>query len=315
MADSTIREFLVGLGFKIDEAGERRFISAIEGATLRANLLADAIENMAKIVVEKVGAVAANFEQLYYQSARVGASAQSIKAFEYAVSQLGGTMEGANSTLESFGRFLRNTPGALSWVSGQLHVQTKDIRGVARDNADILIDIGQRLSHMPPYMAERYRQMLGVDEKTLFAIEQGGEAKKRYTESLKSQGDAGITGDSMKQATEFEKAWREVWNRIGTIGEGGESKLTSALTQPMKDFNKWLEDHQPELDSSIDRVSKSLGNMATQWTLDLSAIILGDDQIKGIDDLSKAISNCLDALKLLSANSKILMRRLRAGGL
>ena len=222
MADSTIREFLVGLGFKIDDSSERRFISSMEGAVLRANLLADAIENMAKIVVEKVGQVASQFEQLYYQSSRVGASAQAIRAFEYAVSQLGGTAEGANSSLESFGRFLRNTPGALSWVAGQLHVQTKDIRGAARENTEILLDIGERLSHMPPYLADRYRQMLGIDEKTLFAIEHAPEAIRRYQESLKSQSGAGITGEAMRQATQFEQAWREVWQRIGNMAEGGE---------------------------------------------------------------------------------------------
>ena len=262
---------------------------------LRANLLADAIENMAKIVVEKVGQVASQFEQLYYQSSRVGASAQAIRAFEYAVSQLGGTAEGANSSLESFGRFLRNTPGALSWVAGQLHVQTKDIRGAARENTEILLDIGERLSHMPPYLADRYRQMLGIDEKTLFAIEHAPEAIRRYQESLKSQSGAGITGEAMRQATQFEQAWREVWQRIGNMAEGGELKLLTALTEPMEKFGQWLDKNSPQINSAIDKMASSVSSLTTAWVEDLNKV-QWTDVANSIEGAAKSIANLTDAI-------------------
>jgi hypothetical protein len=87
------REFLVGLGFKVDERQQRNFTAALEGATLRAKLLGDAIEKMAGVVVEKVGEVSSQFEQLYYQSQRVLSSVPAIRAFEFAFSQLGGTIQ------------------------------------------------------------------------------------------------------------------------------------------------------------------------------------------------------------------------------
>jgi hypothetical protein len=131
MADS-IREFLVGLGFKVDESQQRNFVSAIEGATLRANLLATAIEDMARTVVDKVGQVATQFEQLFYQSSRVGASASSIRAFEYAVSQLGGTVESANSSLEGFAKFIRETPGGAAAVAKLLNIPLQDTKDTAK---------------------------------------------------------------------------------------------------------------------------------------------------------------------------------------
>jgi hypothetical protein len=88
MATETIREFLAGIGFLVDDASERRFVAALEGATLRAKLLGDAIEASARSVIDSVGKIAEQFEQLFYQSQRFGGSAASIKAFEYAVSQL-----------------------------------------------------------------------------------------------------------------------------------------------------------------------------------------------------------------------------------
>jgi hypothetical protein len=81
MAVEAIREFLVSLGFKVDDSTERRFIGALEGATLRAKLLGDAIESMARTVVDKVGQVAEQFEQLYYQSQRVLSSVPGDQGF------------------------------------------------------------------------------------------------------------------------------------------------------------------------------------------------------------------------------------------
>ena len=295
----TIREFIVGLGWNIDAASERRFVSAVEGATLRAKLLGDAIELMAATVVDKVGQVATQFEQLFYQSQRVGASANSIRAFQYAIGQLGGTVEGANSALEGFGEFLRNTPHAAEAIARQLKIPLAD----TKDTAEFLIDIGERLSHMPTYLANQYRDAYHLgDQQTMFALERSAELRRRYEESLKSQGEAGITGQAMKNATQFEQAWREVWQRIGNMAEGGESKLFTGLTEPMKKFNKWLDDHQPQLDGVIGKISGSLDHLAEQWTVDAAKLVFGEDQTKGINDAADAIAHFVDKLDPLIAD-------------
>src|SRR6185437_9393185 len=231
MAKQTIAEFVAGMGFEINEADQRRFYTAIEGATLRARLLGDAIEATARTVVDGVSSIATQFEQLFYQSQRVGASAQSIRAFEYAVSQLGGTVEGARSSLEGFGEFLRNTPHAREAIARNLHIPLKD----TADTGKFLLEIGERLSHMPKYLANAYREAYHLgDQTTLFATERSADAQKFYNQSLGSQAGAGITGEAMKNAAKFEQAWREVWQRIGNMAEGGESKLFTALTSPME---------------------------------------------------------------------------------
>jgi hypothetical protein len=311
VAVETIREFLVSLGFRIDDSTERRFISALESATLGAKLLGDAIEGMARTVVDNVGQVAEQFEALFYQSQRVGASAQSIRAFQYAVSQLGGTVEGANASLEGFGEFLRNTPHAREMIARNLNIPLKD----TADSAKFPLDIGERLSHMPAYQANVFREAYHIgDQETLFAIERAEQARQRYEESLKSQGEAGIGGDAMKRATQFEQAWREVWQRIGTMAEGGESKLLTGLTKPMQDFNKWLDQHQPELDQSIGKIATSLDHLAEQWTVDLAKIALGDDQTKGINDAADAITHFVDSLSRSFASSAISTPSRRIGG-
>lgn len=277
-----LRDFVVGLGFELDESAQRRFTTALEGATLRAKLLGDALEAMARSIASNVADVAANFEQLFYSSQRVGSSVESIRAFQYAVGQLGGTAEGANSSLEAFGRNLRINPGMELFIQKAFGVQTR-VGGVARDNAQVLLDIGDKLAHMPKYLAERYREMLGIDEPTLLALERGAQVRERYNESLKSQGSAGINGGAAGRAAQFEQAWRDVWMRIGNLAEGGESKLFDALTRPMQDFARYLEQHEPEIDASLGTIATAFSTVATSWENGIEKI----DWSKTDDELVK----------------------------
>jgi hypothetical protein len=291
----TIREFLVGLGFSVNESQQRNFVGALEGATLRAKLLGDAIEAMARTVVNKVGEVATQFEALFYQSSRVGASAQSIRAFEFAISNLGGTIEGAKSSLEDFSKFLRETPGSTAAIANLLKIPLED----AKDSAKFLLEANERLSHLSPALQAKYRETFHLGDYNTSIAAQNAKAEQYYNEQLKRDSAAGIDQGAMKRASEFERAWRGVWARIGTMADGGESKLFTGLTKPMKDFNDWLDQHQAQLNNSIGKISKSLGDLAEQWTIDLGKIILGDDQVKGLDDTTDAITNFLDSLKPL----------------
>jgi hypothetical protein len=124
----TIREFLVGIGFKVDQSSERQFTSAMEGAVLKANLLATAIEAMAKTVASKVGEVAEHFEQLYYQSQLALSSVPGIMAFQFAFKQLGSSVGDADTALNNFGYKLRTQPGFEGWVS-RMGVATRDTNG------------------------------------------------------------------------------------------------------------------------------------------------------------------------------------------
>ena len=124
----TIREFLVALGFEVREDTLNRFERAIEGATLRAKLLGDAIEGMASSAAESVVKTADNFERLYWQAKRLNTSVADINAFAYAVGQMGGNVEQAKSSLEGFGQYLKYNAGTRNLVSQRLGHRMKGSR-------------------------------------------------------------------------------------------------------------------------------------------------------------------------------------------
>ena len=112
MNAETIKDFLVSLGFDIDEAGASKFDSVLAGTTANAIKMGLAVEGAALTVVAFTAKIASGLDNLYWASQRTGATVQGIQSIGYAVSQVGGSVDAARTSLESLSRFVRNNHGA-----------------------------------------------------------------------------------------------------------------------------------------------------------------------------------------------------------
>jgi tail lysozyme len=296
----TIREFLVGLGFSVNESQQRNFVGALESATLKANLLATAIEDMARTVVGKVSAVAETFEQLYYQSQRIGTSATSIRAFEYAVSQLGGSVDSASASLKSFGDFISSRPAVTESLARTLGIPLKD----TADKVQFFLEVTEKLTQRPAWNAKQFVEAyhLGDPSSTFSDILDRNVAHERalkelnfYNEQKKRDAAAGITDDTTKAAAEFEQAWRGVWARIGTMAEGGDSKLMAALTNPMQKFGEWLDNNSDKINDAIGKMATAVGALTTAWVDDLNKV-KWPEVATDIDNAAKSIAHFVGEL-------------------
>ena len=297
----TIREFLVGLGFRTDQIGLNRFTQAIEGATLRAKLLGDAIEAMASRIVSAVVKTAEGFETLYYQSQRVGASAASIKALEYAVSQLGGSVGGADRALEGFSQKMRMNPkGFEEYLRKAWGVQTRDDKGNLKDSGELLIGAAQAVGKKFPgnhgAAVGVASDFLGIpDLETLLSLQQPG-LEGRYKQGLGINKSAGIDEKSVSAATKFEQAIRETTERIGKYLEGAEARLFDALKGPLENLNKWLDANQGNINKALDTIADAIARVLTEWTEDAKKI----DWPNAADDLvtfSRSVADFIVSLK------------------
>ncbi|WP_051445731.1 hypothetical protein [Pseudomonas nitroreducens] len=105
MAESSvIKEFLVGLGFKVDEKGLKTFTGTIDGATTAVTRLVTTLAGASLTVAAGVATFANNLENLYFASQRVGASAASMKAADYAARDLGASANEVRGSLEGMAR-------------------------------------------------------------------------------------------------------------------------------------------------------------------------------------------------------------------
>ncbi|MEG1111613.1 MAG: lytic transglycosylase domain-containing protein, partial [Hafnia sp.] len=188
MSADTIKDFLVSLGFDIDEAGANKFEAVLKGVTANVLKLGTVVEGAALSIYGFTTQIANGLDNLYWASQRTGASVAGIKALGYAASQTGGSAEAAKSSLESLSRFMRNNPGAEGFLN-RLGIQTRDAQGNMRDTAAVFTSVGQQLSKMPYYRANQYAQMLGIDENTLMAMRRGlGSFNADYQSMLQKTG-------------------------------------------------------------------------------------------------------------------------------
>uniref|UniRef100_UPI000B8EA11F lytic transglycosylase catalytic n=3 Tax=Escherichia coli TaxID=562 RepID=UPI000B8EA11F len=256
MNAETIKDFLVSLGFRVDDAGAKKFGSVLAGTTANVIKMGLAVEGAALSVVAFTAKIASGLDNLYWASQRTGATVQGIQSIGYAVSQVGGSVDAARSSLESLSRFIRNNPGAEGFLN-RLGVQTRDASGNMRDMAAIFTGVGQKLSSMPYYRANQYAQMLGIDENTLMAMRRGvGQFSAQYSEMVKAIGfnadQAALSSNrfmtSLKSLGEMARMARD---KIG-------SNLADGLAGQIDNLRKKIIENFPKIEVTITKVIKGI---------------------------------------------------------
>ena len=221
MAETDVlKEFLVALGFKIDSAQYKKFTDSVTGATFNVEKLGAATAAAVIGTTAAIAKVSEVMDKLYYVSQRTGSSVSSIMAFDYGVSQLGGSADAAQASLENLGHFIRAYPGSGQFLT-QLGVAPEHVK----DAAAALKDLIPILKAMPQYQGLAYANMLGMDEKTFLALTSGDLTKQidDYNERISK---AGVNAQgAAEKGSAFMKAIRGVGAEAEVVGAARDARL------------------------------------------------------------------------------------------
>ncbi|HGL5074085.1 TPA: mannosyl-glycoprotein endo-beta-N-acetylglucosamidase [Burkholderia multivorans] len=249
MADSVvIREFLVALGFRVDEKGLKNFREGVEGATKGVVRLISTISGAALTVGAGVSAFASKLERLYFVAQRTGAAETSLKSLEFAARNFGVSSEQAIGTVENLARMLRNVPGSEGLLQ-QMGVQTRDANGNLRDSVDLLTDLGSQLARLPQYEANAYAGVFGIDENLLLAMRNGDFDKyvKQYREMSQSTGLDKASADAHK----FMVSLRGLGTTFENLGIRVEGAMLQKIGPQLDRFQRWMEEHGDEVANRV----------------------------------------------------------------
>lgn len=311
MNAETLKDFLISLGFKVDEAGARKFDAVVAGTTLKAIELGVKVEAAALSVVAFTAKIASGLDDLYWASQRTGATVEGIKQIGYAVSQVGGSADSARGSLENLARFIRNNPGAEGFLN-RLGVQTRDASGNMRDMATIFTGVGQRLSSMPYYRANQYAQMLGLDENTLMAMRRGiGQFSGEYTAMAKAIGyNADVAAVS---SNKFMTSLRSFGLMAGMARDKIGSSLADGLAGSLDRLRRQILDNFPKIEGAITATVKGIlwaGEMVGRVIYRL--IQLGQSISDWWDSLDKQSQELIELIGALTAAWWMLNRAMLA---
>lgn len=298
MSADTIKDFLVSLGFDIDEAGANKFEAVLKGVTANVLKLGTVVEGAALSIYGFTTQIANGLDNLYWASQRTGASVAGIKALGYAASQTGGSAEAAKSSLESLSRFMRNNPGAEGFLN-RLGIQTRDAQGNMRDTAAVFTSVSQQLSKMPYYRANQYAQMLGIDENTLMAMRRGlGSFNADYQSMLQKTGFNAER--AAEQSNQFMTSMRGLTGLFGILRDKIGSNLAGGLSGDIDNLRKNLLDNFPKIEGTLTKTIKGILWLADAFGRMAYRVIQGAGEViewwKKLDAGSKQFLEILGAV-------------------
>ncbi|MFP8623939.1 transglycosylase SLT domain-containing protein [Enterobacter cloacae] len=303
----TIKDFLVSLGFDIDQAGANKFEAVLKGVTANVLKVGAVVEGAALSIVGFTTQIANGLDKIYWASQRTGASVQGIKALGYAASQTGASAESAMSSLEGLAGFMRSNPGAEGFLN-RLGVQTRDASGKMRDTAAIFTGVGQKLNNMPYYRAKQYAQMLGIDENTLMAMRRGMNGFTADYQSMLQK--TGFNADKAAvQSNKFMTSMRGLTSLFGIMRDKIGSNLAGGLAGSLDSLRRRILDNFPKIEDTLTKVIKGVIWLANAFTRMAWRVIQAAGSViewwKKLDDGSKkflmTIGAILIAWRLLNA--------------
>ncbi|ELE9751243.1 transglycosylase SLT domain-containing protein [Enterobacter kobei] len=294
----TIKDFLVSLGFDIDQAGANKFEAVLKGVTANVLKVGAVVEGAALSIVGFTTQIANGLDKIYWASQRTGASVQGIKALGYAASQTGASAESAMSSLEGLAGFMRSNPGAEGFLN-RLGVQTRDASGKMRDTAAIFTGVGQKLNNMPYYRAKQYAQMLGIDENTLMAMRRGMNGFTADYQSMLQK--TGFNADKAAvQSNKFMTSMRGLTSLFGILRDKIGSNLAGGLAGSLDSLRRRILDNFPKIEETLTKVIKGVIWLANAFTRMAWRLIQGAGSVidwwKRLDDGSKNLLKIFGAL-------------------
>lgn len=205
-----IKEFLVALGYEVNEGQQRRFNEGLKKAQTEVLKLGAAFTGLTVAMVTGVYRTARSMEDLYYSSQRANAAAGNMQAFGFAVGQMGGNAEAAKKSVENLAHFIRTVPGAQGMINQFLG---RDAKAELGDTVKLMQDLGAKFRAMPYPQAYIHAQLFGIDEDTLRALIQGVEDwSEKSDRAFKLFGvNQGRLAEISK---DFMNTMRDLWNTM-----------------------------------------------------------------------------------------------------
>ena len=166
MKTEVIKEFLVGLGFKIDEAGMARFVTGVSKATVAVTAMGAATTAAAAAVFAGINSVASEYYQLERLGVQFRSTAEAIDQFIDSAQVLGIRNETAIDSLRGLDRAIVDTSmgiGRTKLVFENLGISVVDAAGKIKPTTQVMGELAELFKTMERGKQLRVMERLGID--------------------------------------------------------------------------------------------------------------------------------------------------------
>lgn len=263
MSADVIKEFLVGLGYKIDETGQRRFVDGVNNATDTVHKLSTALKALATGaaiygVVHWFDKVTGSMEGMYYAAQRAGSSVKELQSFTYAASQMGSSASQALSNAQAIYQFFRNQPNAPNWLQSHLGVNALDARGKLKSGVQLAEEIGAALNKQPLYLQAQYAEQTQMPLELRMALQRAAQFKQFQNQYEAMLRRAGLNPDqAAEQARNFQRGARGIGAAFDIVKNAVMGSLTghNGATGALGRFRDMILSHVPQITRILNRLA------------------------------------------------------------
>lgn len=287
MSATTIRDFLVSLGFEVDKSSERTFNDSLKSTAQNAAKLGLAIETAAASLTAAVVKMAQGMEKSYYASQRLGASVKDINAVEHAMTQVGGSAEGARSSMESIAAFMRRLPAGKNYIQRLVGSEVD-----ASNVPAVMQALSKKFSGMSFAQAKVQANFIGIDDDTLQAmVRDGGRYFSEYQKLIQK---AGIDQDQYaKDSHALMVKVRDLGASFSVLSDKIGIALISKAGPYIEKFKAWIDRNFDSITEVVVKVTDAIMRFAEAISRGIDRVIEWYDKL---DPKSKELVKTLAAL-------------------
>jgi hypothetical protein len=254
MGAEAIQEFLVKLGFNVDEHSLSKFMGGLDSAAIRIAGFGAAMAAVAVEVVHSVQEIAAENVQLSLLAKQLNTTADAIDDFIDTATIMGIKSEDSVTSLKNFAGNVSDAAmgiGRAKIVFEKLGIAVTDASGQMRSSTDVMEDLKVKIAGLGRAQQLRIMEKLGLDPKLLIMFNDAfGDTKKIASQLTAIDTAAGFDlTKSIAQSKQFNNAWH---------GMHTELNLTKMLFDKMREAIAVR--MMPGIQAGIENVTKAIEN-------------------------------------------------------
>jgi hypothetical protein len=243
MKGDVIKEFLVGIGFKVDDKSLNNFNNGISRVKQGLIALGGAA------IVQAFNSVAHQMDKLNDLSNRIDTPVNEIEEFGYAAQIMGSSVEAANSSLEglSIQAGLAATGiGRSKMIFEKLGISVKDANGDLKSSTILMGEIADKIKDMEKGQQMAILSRLGIDP-TMIEVMTSDISGLREEYRKLYQGAGVDANQAAKDAGLFVDALDRTKAVFSVTFKAIVSKLLPNVTAGMDNFRRKLVDNMPNI--------------------------------------------------------------------
>jgi hypothetical protein len=269
MSATYIKDYLVGLGFDVDDAGLAKFEGALTKIALGAAAAGAAVVAAAAAIVGAVQNVAAEYDQLDKLATQFRTTADAVDEFADIGKVLGLSEEQTIGGLKALDRAIGDTAlglGRAKKVFEEIGVAVLDAAGKMKPTTQVMDQLASVLATMEKGKAIAVMDRLGLDPALMKVFNADlGQLRLELAEIDKAAG-FDLT-EAVKQSKAFMRTWKgmqQEWQKvqivIGKLYESIAVKLMPRLSQAVDEMRRRIESARRFIMENMEGVRSVIAN-------------------------------------------------------